>query len=203
MRVCFIFLFLCPSAIAPDFSQNLLKAQTLTRQGGDVLIECKPRMSPRGIISWRKGKEALRENHRYTEQHARVCVCVCLFSPFRVYFINLWFYVSLLGIHGLQEPSRSVTPRHLNCITRSARRHSAGYVSSLDCTIVFCSRGSARSHFLQCLPKVIGRWRRAVLGSMDWSISSLVACRTWKVIRGRGKKIQATTETRRKQPGIC
>uniref|UniRef100_A0A674NAR9 Contactin 3a, tandem duplicate 1 n=1 Tax=Takifugu rubripes TaxID=31033 RepID=A0A674NAR9_TAKRU len=52
--------------IAPDFSQNLLKAQTLARQGGDVLIECKPRMSPRGIISWRKGKEALRENHRVT-----------------------------------------------------------------------------------------------------------------------------------------
>ncbi|KAK2851254.1 hypothetical protein Q5P01_007530 [Channa striata] len=53
-------------AIAPDFSQNLLKAQTLARQGGDVLIECKPRMSPRGVISWRKGKEALRETHRVT-----------------------------------------------------------------------------------------------------------------------------------------
>lgn len=51
-------------AIAPDFSQSLLKAQTLARQGGDVLIECKPRMSPRGVISWRKGKEALRESHR-------------------------------------------------------------------------------------------------------------------------------------------
>ncbi|XP_029911595.1 contactin-4 [Myripristis murdjan] len=53
-------------AIAPDFSQNLLKAQTLARQGGDVLIECKPKMSPRGMISWRKGKEALRESHRVT-----------------------------------------------------------------------------------------------------------------------------------------
>ncbi|KAM3872538.1 contactin-4 [Diretmus argenteus] len=53
-------------AIAPDFSQNPLKAQTLARQGGDVLIECKPKMSPRGIISWRKGKEALRESHRVT-----------------------------------------------------------------------------------------------------------------------------------------
>ncbi|XP_028438238.1 contactin-4 isoform X1 [Perca flavescens] len=53
-------------AIAPDFSQNLLKAQTLARQGGDVLIECKPKMSPRGVISWRKGKEALRENYRVT-----------------------------------------------------------------------------------------------------------------------------------------
>ncbi|KAM4563252.1 contactin-4 isoform 2-T3 [Odontesthes bonariensis] len=51
-------------AIAPDFSQNLLKAQTLARQGGDILIECKPRMSPRGVIAWRKGKEALRESHR-------------------------------------------------------------------------------------------------------------------------------------------
>ncbi|XP_019743633.1 contactin-4 isoform X2 [Hippocampus comes] len=53
-------------AIAPDFSQNLLKAQTLARQSGDVLIECKPKMSPWGVISWRKGKEAIRENHRVT-----------------------------------------------------------------------------------------------------------------------------------------
>ncbi|KAM9828389.1 contactin-4 isoform X2 [Syngnathus typhle] len=53
-------------AIAPDFSQNLLKAQTLARQSGDVLIECKPKMSPWGVISWRKGKEALRDNHRVT-----------------------------------------------------------------------------------------------------------------------------------------
>uniref|UniRef100_A0A673N4A2 Contactin-3-like n=1 Tax=Sinocyclocheilus rhinocerous TaxID=307959 RepID=A0A673N4A2_9TELE len=50
------------TAVAPDFSNNVLKAQTLARQGGDVLIECRPRMSPRGMISWRKGKEALREN---------------------------------------------------------------------------------------------------------------------------------------------
>lgn len=62
------------SAIAPDFSQNLLKPQTLARQGGDILIECKPRMSPRGVISWRKGKEALRESHRY---RVSLCVCVC------------------------------------------------------------------------------------------------------------------------------
>ncbi|TRZ04084.1 hypothetical protein DNTS_016588 [Danionella cerebrum] len=51
-------------AVAPDFSSSLLKPQTLARQGGDVLIECRPRMSPRGMISWRKGKEALRETHR-------------------------------------------------------------------------------------------------------------------------------------------
>ncbi|XP_076840521.1 contactin-3 isoform X3 [Brachyhypopomus gauderio] len=51
-------------AVPPDFSDSVLKAQTLARQGGDVLIECRPRMSPRGMISWRKGKEALRESHR-------------------------------------------------------------------------------------------------------------------------------------------
>ncbi|KPP71194.1 hypothetical protein Z043_109918 [Scleropages formosus] len=51
-------------AVAPDFSQNLLKPHTLVRETGDVLIECRPRMSPRGTISWRKGNEALQENHR-------------------------------------------------------------------------------------------------------------------------------------------
>ncbi|KAG7478067.1 hypothetical protein MATL_G00076480 [Megalops atlanticus] len=51
-------------AVAPDFSQNTLKAHTLVREGGDVLIECKPKMSPWGMISWRKGNEALRESQR-------------------------------------------------------------------------------------------------------------------------------------------
>lgn len=65
MSVYLITVFPPLPAIAPDFSQNLVKTQTLARQGGDVLIECKPRMSPRGVISWRKGKEALRESYRY------------------------------------------------------------------------------------------------------------------------------------------
>ncbi|XP_063064101.1 contactin-4 [Engraulis encrasicolus] len=51
-------------AVAPDFSASAVRSQTLARQGGDVLLECRPRMSPRGMISWRKGKEALRESHR-------------------------------------------------------------------------------------------------------------------------------------------
>ncbi|XP_051752439.1 contactin-4 isoform X2 [Ctenopharyngodon idella] len=50
--------------IAPDFSQNQLKGLTLVKEGGDVLIECKPKMSPRGTISWRKGNDALRESSR-------------------------------------------------------------------------------------------------------------------------------------------
>ncbi|RXN09151.1 contactin-4-like isoform X1 [Labeo rohita] len=51
-------------AVAPDFSQNQLKGHTLVKEGGDVLIECKPKMSPRGTISWRKGNDALRESSR-------------------------------------------------------------------------------------------------------------------------------------------
>uniref|UniRef100_A0A665W8G3 Contactin 4 n=1 Tax=Echeneis naucrates TaxID=173247 RepID=A0A665W8G3_ECHNA len=39
---------------------------TLVKVGGDVLIECKPKMSPWGVISWRKGSEPLRESTRVT-----------------------------------------------------------------------------------------------------------------------------------------
>ncbi|KAG7243001.1 hypothetical protein INR49_016767 [Caranx melampygus] len=35
-------------AVAPDFSHNQLRSQTLVKVGGDVLIECKPKMSPWG-----------------------------------------------------------------------------------------------------------------------------------------------------------
>ncbi|TNN78604.1 Contactin-3 [Liparis tanakae] len=51
-------------AVAPDFSHNQLRSQTLVKVGGDVLIECKPKMSPWGVISWRKGSETLRESNR-------------------------------------------------------------------------------------------------------------------------------------------
>lgn len=96
------------------------------------------------------GGRGKRPWEKITGMCSSMCVCVCLVLS-ESYFINLWFYVSLLGIHGLKEPCRSVTPRHLNCITRSAGQHSAGYDSCLDCTIVLCSRGFAWSHFLQCL----------------------------------------------------
>ena len=52
--------------MAPDFGANLLKPHTLVKEGGDVLIECRPKMSPWGMISWRKGNEALRESGRYS-----------------------------------------------------------------------------------------------------------------------------------------
>ncbi|GLD62147.1 contactin-4-like isoform X1 [Lates japonicus] len=50
-------------AVAPDFSHNQLRSQTLVKVGGDVLIECRPKMSPWGVISWRKGSEPLRESN--------------------------------------------------------------------------------------------------------------------------------------------
>uniref|UniRef100_A0AAX7VNY1 Contactin 4 n=1 Tax=Astatotilapia calliptera TaxID=8154 RepID=A0AAX7VNY1_ASTCA len=51
-------------AVAPDFSHNQLRSQTLVKVGGDALVECKPKMSPWGVISWRKGSEPLRETDR-------------------------------------------------------------------------------------------------------------------------------------------
>ncbi|XP_046882201.1 contactin-4 isoform X1 [Hypomesus transpacificus] len=53
-------------AVAPDFSHNQLRTQTLVREGGDLLIECRPKMSPWGVISWKKGNEALQESNRIT-----------------------------------------------------------------------------------------------------------------------------------------
>lgn len=83
-QFCKMLVFLFTSAVAPDFSNSVLKAQTLARQGGDVLIECRPRMSPRGMISWRKGKEALRESHRYFYQLISLCLPrTCLLKWYR------------------------------------------------------------------------------------------------------------------------
>uniref|UniRef100_A0A8C7YPZ9 Contactin 4 n=1 Tax=Oryzias sinensis TaxID=183150 RepID=A0A8C7YPZ9_9TELE len=44
-------------AAAPDFSHNQLRSQTMVKVGGDVLVECRPKMSPWGVISWRKGSD--------------------------------------------------------------------------------------------------------------------------------------------------
>uniref|UniRef100_A0A8C3XZV7 Contactin 4 n=1 Tax=Catharus ustulatus TaxID=91951 RepID=A0A8C3XZV7_CATUS len=53
-------------AIGPDFSKTLLKKITLVKVGGEVIIECKPKASPRPTYSWKKGKDILRENERIT-----------------------------------------------------------------------------------------------------------------------------------------
>uniref|UniRef100_A0A674NSP0 Contactin 4 n=1 Tax=Takifugu rubripes TaxID=31033 RepID=A0A674NSP0_TAKRU len=42
----------------------VLPIQTLVKAGGDALIECKPKMSPWGVVSWRKGSDPLRESNR-------------------------------------------------------------------------------------------------------------------------------------------
>ncbi|EGV92025.1 Contactin-4 [Cricetulus griseus] len=53
-------------AESPDFSRTLLKRVTLVKVGGEVIIECKPKASPRPVYTWRKGREILRENERIT-----------------------------------------------------------------------------------------------------------------------------------------
>lgn len=61
--ICYYFLLF--PAESPDFSSTLLKRVTLVKVGGDVVIECKPKASPRPVYTWRKGRELLRENERY------------------------------------------------------------------------------------------------------------------------------------------
>ncbi|XP_009904231.2 contactin-6 [Dryobates pubescens] len=51
-------------AAAPDFSKNPVKKISVVQVGGEVTIGCKPSASPRAVINWRKGSEALRQNKR-------------------------------------------------------------------------------------------------------------------------------------------
>lgn len=58
--------FVCSlSAAGPDFSRTLLKRVTLAKVGGEVVIECKPKASPKPVYTWRKGRDRLRESERY------------------------------------------------------------------------------------------------------------------------------------------
>uniref|UniRef100_A0A9L0S915 Contactin 4 n=1 Tax=Equus caballus TaxID=9796 RepID=A0A9L0S915_HORSE len=51
-------------ALGPDFSRTLLKRVTLVKVGGEVVIECKPKASPKPVYTWKKGRDILRENER-------------------------------------------------------------------------------------------------------------------------------------------
>lgn len=166
MSVYLITLFPPLPAIAPDFSQNLVKTQTLARQGGDVLIECKPRMSPRGVISWRKGKEALRESYRY------VCVPhptpVCLLYLRRGVASTRYFMFahSIFPVTELQSTGPTVLTRYnLNCITRCALlrppSRSLHFSLSPETLLYSAVPGCAQRRFLHCLLNVIGHSRTA------------------------------------------
>ncbi|KAL4824196.1 hypothetical protein H8958_016307 [Nasalis larvatus] len=49
-------------AVGPDFSRTLLKRVTLVKVGGEVVIECKPKASPKPVYTWKKGRDILKEN---------------------------------------------------------------------------------------------------------------------------------------------
>lgn len=51
--------------MGPDFSRTLLKKVTLVKVGGDVVIECKPKASPKPVYTWKKGRDRVRESERY------------------------------------------------------------------------------------------------------------------------------------------
>ncbi|XP_069062463.1 contactin-4-like isoform X2 [Pleurodeles waltl] len=53
-------------AVGPDFSKTFVKRQTLAKVGGAVIVECKPKASPRPSITWKKGRDILKENERIT-----------------------------------------------------------------------------------------------------------------------------------------
>uniref|UniRef100_A0A8C8DV82 Contactin 4 n=1 Tax=Oryzias sinensis TaxID=183150 RepID=A0A8C8DV82_9TELE len=63
-------------AAAPDFSHNQLRSQTMVKVGGDVLVECRPKMSPWGVISWRKGSDVKgREEEKKPWHRLEMYIC--------------------------------------------------------------------------------------------------------------------------------
>uniref|UniRef100_A0A8C7YSE3 Contactin 4 n=1 Tax=Oryzias sinensis TaxID=183150 RepID=A0A8C7YSE3_9TELE len=72
-------------AAAPDFSHNQLRSQTMVKVGGDVLVECRPKMSPWGVISWRKGSEPLQQNDStLTLTSARLHLSACDQAAYKI-----------------------------------------------------------------------------------------------------------------------
>ncbi|XP_073501159.1 contactin-4-like isoform X1 [Phyllobates terribilis] len=51
-------------AVGPDFSSAFVRRVTLGKVGGFVLIECKPKASPKPTINWKKGRDLVRPNAR-------------------------------------------------------------------------------------------------------------------------------------------
>uniref|UniRef100_A0A803SZR0 Contactin-3 n=1 Tax=Anolis carolinensis TaxID=28377 RepID=A0A803SZR0_ANOCA len=51
-------------ASAPDFSKNPMKKLLQLLMGSTAHFECKPKASPRAMITWKKGGELLQENER-------------------------------------------------------------------------------------------------------------------------------------------
>ncbi|KAG5845127.1 hypothetical protein ANANG_G00135550 [Anguilla anguilla] len=52
------------TACAPTFERNPVKKRLLGAKNGRVVIECKPKASPRPVISWSKGTELLSNSSR-------------------------------------------------------------------------------------------------------------------------------------------
>lgn len=118
--------------------------------------------------------------------------CVHFFClPYLQNSISLTYFIFPTWYSWWQSVKNRATAWHnLNCITHSGTLslsplQSAFLASQL---YIYCYSGSAKSWFLHCLLKVIGLLLTAALGSMGWSISSLAACKTWRIIRAQGER---------------
>ncbi|KAM4883139.1 contactin-3 isoform 1-T1 [Thomomys bottae] len=53
-------------ASAPDFSRNPMKKLVQVQVGSLVILDCKPRASPRALSSWKKGEVTVQEHERFS-----------------------------------------------------------------------------------------------------------------------------------------
>ncbi|XP_074055149.1 contactin-6-like [Macrotis lagotis] len=52
-------------ASAPDFSRTPMQKVSVVQVGGNITIECKPKASPRAVVSWKKGPEMIKQSKRF------------------------------------------------------------------------------------------------------------------------------------------
>uniref|UniRef100_A0A8C8H1G7 Contactin 4 n=1 Tax=Oncorhynchus tshawytscha TaxID=74940 RepID=A0A8C8H1G7_ONCTS len=93
-------------AVAPDFSQSQLRSHTMVKEGGDVLMECRPKMSPWGGISWRKGSETLQESNSILSLGSLHNIMVA----FSMRFVATSFTLTVVHVCCFPEPTIITTP---------------------------------------------------------------------------------------------
>ncbi|XP_048403537.2 contactin-4-like isoform X2 [Stegostoma tigrinum] len=100
-------------ASAPDFSMSPLKKLIPVRIGGEVIIECKPKASPRATLSWMKGNEVLQENERITLKDGRLRIVNVTKKDDGRYTCIAWNHFGSANSTGtimVKDPTRITTP---------------------------------------------------------------------------------------------
>ncbi|KAM9095209.1 contactin-6-like [Sarcophilus harrisii] len=136
-------------ASAPDFSKNPMQKISVVQVGGDVVIECKPKASPRAMISWAKGSEMIRQSkslkiYNVTKLDAGTYTCIAM-NQFGIaktsgnlvikgnftFFFLFWEFVQIkIPCHSSKHLAHAILVFNKNLIvgSRFFNRNLSGYL---------------------------------------------------------------------------